>query len=83
LYCRRRRESEGSKNKDKKVVMVKLINTEKKTTRFRNNKKLFALLCIQSWYWHISRSSDVVSPGNWLLSSDWFLLSTVLAIIER
>jgi hypothetical protein len=25
----------------------------------------------------------VVSPGNWLLSSDWFLLSTVLAIIER
>jgi hypothetical protein len=23
---------------------------------------------IQSWYWHISRSSDMVSLGDWLLS---------------
>jgi hypothetical protein len=27
---------------------------------------------IQSWYWHISRSSDVVLPGDWLVSSVLF-----------
>jgi hypothetical protein len=27
---------------------------------------------IQSWYWHISWSSDVVSPGDWLVCSVLF-----------
>jgi hypothetical protein len=61
-----------------------------KTTRYRNNKKSSVLvkvlelfLGIQSWYWRISGSSDVVSSGDWLVSNIWFLLSTRLDAIER
>jgi hypothetical protein len=79
---RKKERSEGSKNKDKKIVMMKLIVLEKKEThtnsteniRYTNNKNFSLLvkvlefsLDIQSWYWHTSRSFDVFSPGDWLV----------------
>jgi hypothetical protein len=52
--------------------------TKRKNTRFRN-KRISVLFqfwsyssSIQSWYWHISRSSDLVSPGGWLVSNVLF-----------
>jgi hypothetical protein len=32
---------------------------------------------IQSWYWYVSRSSEVVSPGDWLMSSVLFFFLPV------
>jgi hypothetical protein len=64
-------------------VVVKLIiqkkNKEKlKNTRFRNNKKFSLLVNVlelllrhPTLVWCTSRSSDVVSPGDWLMSSIW------------
>jgi hypothetical protein len=63
--------------------MVKLIIQRKKrntmkNTRFRSHKKFSSLVKVlelflrcQSWYWHISGSTDVVSPSDWLESSIW------------
>jgi hypothetical protein len=83
----------GLKNRDKKIVMVKLImqktTTTTKTTRYRDNKKLFLVkvlelfLRFQSFYLHTSLSSDVVSPGDWFVSNIWFLLSTELVAIGK
>jgi hypothetical protein len=81
----KRRESEGDKNRDKKVVMVKLIIQKKnlpKNARYCNNSKVSLVkFCsfsfgVQSWCWHESRSSDLVSVCDWLVSRIWFLLST-------
>jgi hypothetical protein len=59
-------------------------------TRYKNSKKFSLLvkvlelfLRLQSWNWHTNGSSDVVSPGDWLVSSVWFLLSTGLVAIGR
>jgi hypothetical protein len=92
IVAQKRRENERGKNRDKKIVMAKLIihthtHTHKpttKTTRYWNSKKfifLVKLLGIQSWYWPKSGSSDVVSPGDLLVNRIWFFLSTGLVAI--
>jgi hypothetical protein len=50
----------------------------KQNTRFRNNRISVLVYfssyssIIQSWSWCISRSSDMVSPGDWLVSNVLF-----------
>jgi hypothetical protein len=43
------------------------------TIEFQSSFKFWNYSSVnQSLYWHISRSSDVVSPGDWLVSSVFF-----------
>jgi hypothetical protein len=54
--------------------MNKQTNKKKKrkNTRFRNNRISVLIYILELLLQHISRSSDVVLPGDWLLSSDLF-----------
>jgi hypothetical protein len=91
IVAQERRESERSKNRDKKILMVKLIiQKAKNNTQLRNHKKFSPLLKIleyslgiQSWYWCADRSSNVFSAGDWLVSSNGLLLSTGQVAIVR